>query len=394
MRVSVVRPDELTQTEIGAWHAMQEQSDELRNPFLCPEFAIAVGRSRPDGRVAVLTDGSSLAGFFPFERGKLGVGRPIGAGLSDCQGLVRAAGADADARDLLSGCGISVWHFDHLVSDQQPFASYQVARAASPVIDLRNGYQAYADWLRAKSPRFVSDLGRKVRKLEREAGPLRFEVDVPDIVDLHTLMRWKSDQYRRTGRSDRFDQPWIVDLVENLFECDQNGFRGLLSMLYAGGKPVAGHFGLVNDGVFSEWFPAYDPAFAKYSPGLMQLVKMTEDVAGLGVRVIDLGKGDKQYKDALKSYELSVGEGTVTGRSALAAVHRARLAPPRWAVRQIRAHKPLFDVADRALKQYGRLRVALRGRRLCWQALMLVGCGRGWYTSRVHSITGWLSRLC
>jgi CelD/BcsL family acetyltransferase involved in cellulose biosynthesis len=122
----------------------------------------------------------------------------------------------------------------------------------------------------------------------------------------------------------------------------------------------------MHDGVFAEWFPAYDPAFAKYSPGFMQLLKMTEALAGLGITTIDLGKGAKQYKEQLKNRELRVGEGTATGGSALAIVHRARLAPPRWAVRQIRAHEPLFTVADRALKRYGRLRTALDGRRLSW----------------------------
>ncbi len=140
------------------------------------------------------------------------------------------------------------------------------------------------------------------------------------------------------------------------------GFRGVLSMLYAGDKPIAGHFGLVHGGVLSEWFPAYDAGYSKYSPGLIQLVAMSEDAAGLGVRLIDLGKGAKQYKEQLKSFDLTVAEGMATSRSPVAMMHRARLAPPRWAVRQIRAHDGLFTVADRLLKQYGRARVALRDR--------------------------------
>src|ERR1700722_14703802 len=134
-------------------------------------------------------------------------------------------------------------------------------------------------------------------------------------------------------------------------------------MLYAGDRPGAGDFGLLPGKVFSEWVPAYDTGYAKYSPGLIQLVRMTEDVYHLGARSIDLGKGAKQYKDHLKSYELTVGEGTVTGKSALATAHRARLAPPRWAARQIRSHHGLFTVADRMLKYYGGARVAMRAPR-------------------------------
>ncbi len=371
MQISVVRPADLGRREISAWHGLQDQSAGLRNPFLCPEFAIAVSFSRPDARVAVIEDGSEPIGFFPFELGKLGVGLPIGAGISDCQGLVAGPDARVDAAALLRGCGLSVWHFDHLVAGAQPFAAYQAAVAASPVVDLTHGFDRYAELLWARSSRLRSDLGRKTRKLEREAGPLRFELDVRDPADLRTLMGWKSDQYRRTGRADRFDHPWIVGVTDALFasrpDVDQpdandwgGGFRGALSMLYAGDKPVAGHFGLVNAGVLSEWFPAYDASYSKYSPGLIQLIRMSQEAAWLGVRLIDLGKGDKQYKEQLKSYDLTVAEGTATGRSALALAHRARLAPPRWAVRQIRAHESLFTVADQVLKHYGQARVALR----------------------------------
>jgi len=359
MQISVVRPAELGDSEIDAWHAMQAETESLANPFLCPEFAIAVGQSRPDARVAVLSEDSGLAGFFPFERRRLGVGTPIGAGLSDCQGLVHAPAARWDPAELLSRCGLSVWHFDHLVAGQQPFARYQAATAASPVMDLANGFPAYFERMRARSPRFTKDLARKSRKLEREMGELKLVVDTPDPGDLRTLMKWKSEQYRRTGRGDRFDQPWIVEVVERLMSYRQGQFRGMLSMLYAGETPVAGHLGVCHRGVLAEWFPAYDTEFAKYSPGLIQLVRMAEDVADLEVRSIDLGKGDKRYKEELKSHDLTVAEGTVTGRSALAVAHRARLAPPRWAVRQIRQHPGLFNAADRVLKRYGQIRVGL-----------------------------------
>ena len=64
---------------------MQRKTGSLANPFLCPEFAVAVGSFRPGARVAVLADGPEIVGFFPFERRRLGVGVPIGAGLTDCR---------------------------------------------------------------------------------------------------------------------------------------------------------------------------------------------------------------------------------------------------------------------------------------------------------------------
>ena len=62
MRISVVQPSELGPGEVGAWHAMQDQGEEFRNPFLSPEFAIAAGQVVPDARVAVVEEAGSRPG--------------------------------------------------------------------------------------------------------------------------------------------------------------------------------------------------------------------------------------------------------------------------------------------------------------------------------------------
>lgn len=344
--------------EVAAWHAMQHSDAALGNPFLSPEFAVAVGRFRPSARVAVLTDGPALAGFFPFERRRLGLGVPIGAGLTDCQGVVHARGFEWDARELLRGCGISAFHFDHLAQEQRPFQRWVAATAPSPVIDLTDGFAAYEEKLKTKSAQFCRDVARRGRKLSREAGPLRHVVDSRDMAALQSLMAWKSDQYRRTGRTDRFAQPWIVGLINDLFETRSSHFSGRLSVLYAADTPVAAHFGLQSGQVLAHWFPAYNMQFSKYSPGLIHHLRMIEDTAPLGISLIDLGKGTKRYKDTLKTSEIFVCEGSVTGRSPLATAHRASIAPSRWAARTIRAHPPLFQAADQLLKRYGQLRTS------------------------------------
>src|SRR6202012_4619357 len=115
MQISVVRPKELGEREISAWHAMQTKTSSLTIPFLSPEFTIAVGDFQPDARVAVLEEGPEIVGFFPFEHRRLGVGAAIGMGLSDCQGLVYSPGIEIDSPKLPKACKISVWQFAHLV---------------------------------------------------------------------------------------------------------------------------------------------------------------------------------------------------------------------------------------------------------------------------------------
>ena len=181
---------------------MQRETASLANPFLCPEFAAAVDTFRSGARVAVLADGPTTIGFFPYERRKFGIGVSIGAGLNDCQGLIHATGAEWDSRELLRACKIAIWQFDNLVEGQLPFDRYKVAVAPSPVIDLTDGFAAYHEKLRVKSPQFSKDLARKARKLERETGELSFTVDSRDVAELRALMVWKSGQYHRNGWPD------------------------------------------------------------------------------------------------------------------------------------------------------------------------------------------------
>ena len=339
---------------------MQRATPSLANPFLCPEFAIAVGRCRSHARVAVLSDGPETVGFFAFERGRLGAGAPIGAGLTDFHGLVHAPGAEWDPRALLRACRIPAWEFDHLVPGQAPFQRYQAVTAPSPYIDLRDGFDTYYAKLRVKSSSFCRTISYKARKLARDAGEVRYVLDSCDLGALHTLMAWKSDQYRRTGRIDRFDQPGTIELVESLFDVRSDGFTGLLSFLYAGGEPVAGHFGLRFDDILGGWFPAYDRRFHKYSPGMVGHLRLAEAAAPAGIGQIDLGKGTKDYKESLKSADIFVGEGIVTRRSPVAALHWARCTPAHWTVRQVKQSPRLFRAADQVLQRYGRLRSALR----------------------------------
>lgn len=363
MRITVVRPGELGPAEIAAWHALQSQTPALGNPFLSPEFAIAAARIRPAARVAIISEGQDITGFFAFERHALGAGVPIAWGLTDCQGLVHAPGAGWDAHALLKACGISVWQFDHLTAGQPGFSRYQTMLHPSPVMDLSGGFAAYQAVLRASSPSLLSGLGRKERKLARETGDLSVVTDERDASALRTLMGWKSDQYRRTGRLDRFSQPWIIELIDSLHATSGTGLRGLLSVLYAGGKPVAAHFGLQAGSILSYWFPAYDVSFARYSPGLLLQLKVAEQVADAGVQTIDLGKGKMRYKESTKSHDLFVAEGIVTSRSPLGVAHWARRAPQAWAIRQVRANPALFRAADAVLRRGAQVRGTVLARK-------------------------------
>jgi CelD/BcsL family acetyltransferase involved in cellulose biosynthesis len=333
---------------------MQQATPSLANPFLAPEFAVAVGRFRPGAQVAVLAEGQSIAGFFPFERRRLSAGVPICGWLTPCQGLIHAPEAEWDPRELLRGCGLSAWRFDNLIVDQRPFEPYHAATVASPMIDLSDGFDAYYAKLRVKSPRFCRELARRSRKLGREVGELRMVADSLDVSMLRTLLAWKSAQYRETSHVDRFEQPWLVELLEVLLATRGAHISGVLSVLYAGDQPVAAQFGLRTSRLLVGWFTGYDRRFRKYSPGMIHLKQLAEELAAAGIRAIDMGAGAKNhYKETVKSSDSFIAQGIVTDRSVLGAAHRARGALTWSARRTIRRHPNLRQAADQLLRHSG-----------------------------------------
>jgi CelD/BcsL family acetyltransferase involved in cellulose biosynthesis len=333
---------------------MQQDTPSLANPFLSPEFVITVGRFRPGARVAVLTEGQSITGFFPFERRRLNLGVPVCGWVTPIQGLIHAPGTEWDPRALLRGCRLAAWQFDGLITDQRPFQPYHAVMVPSPIIDLTDGFDAYYEKVRVRSPRFCRELARRGRKLGRELGELRIVADSRDASTLRTLMAWKAGQYRQTSHVDRFEQPWFVELLHTLLATRGDDCSGLLSVLYAGDKPVAAQFGLRNRSLFVGWFTAYDTSLRKYSPGLIHLKQLIEELAVAGISMIDMGGGaTNYYKETLKSSDMFFAEGIVTSRSVLGTAHRARSSLTLSARRTIRQRPSLHHAADQILRRSG-----------------------------------------
>jgi CelD/BcsL family acetyltransferase involved in cellulose biosynthesis len=355
LKISVVRPGELGPGEIAVWLSMQRQTPALANPFLCPDFTLAVGALRSSARVAVLYDGPQLAGFFPFERRGLSAGVPIGHGLSQCQGLIHAPGAEWDPKALLRACRLSAWQFDNLVAGQQPFGRYATEVVPVAAVDLGHGFAQYEEELQQKSGKFYREMKRKTRRLEEEVGKVHFVSESRDKATLHNLVKWKSEQLRQKGALDIFTRPWITGLLDQLFSIKADHFSMPLSVLYAGDTPVSSAVNLRSGDLLVGWHCAYNPQFAHYSPGLMQHIAMFRDAAIAGVRQIDMGTGPETFKRTLKTHDVFVGAGTAAASPAVGAAHRARAAATLWVRGQVKRYPPLFRAADLVLRQTGRI---------------------------------------
>lgn len=316
MRIHVIKPAELSQHEISAWCDIQDGDMDLSSPFFAPEFTRAVGSARADTFVAVVESDRNIEAFFPFQRrGRAAL--PIGAAICDYQGLIGARSAAVSVRQLLDGCGLDVVDFNHVPAVQALFRRHSTSVSHSPYLDLNAGYSEFLARRRAGGVQEVASALRKLRKLEREIGTVRFVPDDESEAAWRKLIAWKNAQYRRTNQVEALDRPWVVETLAMIREEKSARFSGLLSCLYAGDKLLAVHFGMRSRTTWHYWFPAYDIEYNRYSPGLVLLLKMAEHGADSGIKMIDLGRGRTRYKTALADGEIELCEGSIERRASI-----------------------------------------------------------------------------
>ena len=211
--ISTHRPEELSGPELAAWHRLQSSNAALDNAFLSVGFAMTVGRFRHDTRVTVLRHDGEPAAYLAYQLRPLGVARALALGISDAQAVICGPDFSPDPVELLRSAGIGVWDFDHLISNLDVFSPHCYYTTNAPVIDVTGGYEVYMQQDDRAGHRLMRSTMQKRRKLEREQGKLEFTFETSDRDALATLISWKSAQYRRNGRFDRFGRPWISGVV-------------------------------------------------------------------------------------------------------------------------------------------------------------------------------------
>ena len=352
--IRIIPAGALTPAELAEWVAIQDANPLLASPFLRPEFTTAVSSVRDDVRVAVIEHSGVPVGFFSYQRDWMGIGRPVGGPLSDCQGIITKSDFVWDATRLIRDCGLREWWFDYLLVAQEPFRSFHQVATQLPVIDLSKGYEAYVEDRRRAGSEQITAARRKRCKIEREVGPLRFEFHSTDRAMLSTLMRWKSSLHRALDRLDAFGFPWVVKLVEKIHSMQGESFAGVLSVLYAADKPIAAHVGMRSKTVWEYWFPAYDPTFAKYSPGIILLLEMAERAPSLGISTINMGSGPEHYKQRLMNRAIPIAKGVVAVSPFLSAA-RTSIRRSRVRIRALLRPSPLDGLVKQAGKTLRRV---------------------------------------
>ena len=333
MKISAFPAAQLRQDHIDAWSAIQRGSETFGSPYFRPEFTQAVAAVRNDVEVAVLQDRGEMVGFFPYQRSRGDVARPVGGRMSDFQGVVIRKGVAWDAVELLHGCRLKAWRFDHLLASQEPLRPYHQLIEDSPYADLSGGFEGYLGRQGRALDNPFPNIATKRKRLQRDVGPLRFEFHTEDQRVFDTLIEWKTQQYLRTNATNVFAFPWTRALLERVFRCRGEEFAGVLSALFVGDRLVAARFSMRSNHVLHEWFPVYDPELANYSVGKIRDVETYKAASLLGIRRIDFGKGINEQKDYFMSGATQVAVGSVDLRPVTRVLRRQWQRAYDWARR-------------------------------------------------------------
>lgn len=352
MNIHVEKAERLDASYYNRWNEVRRKNMCFDNPYFHPKFTQTVSMVRDDVYVGVIEENSIPVGFFPFHRAKNGTARPLALALSDYQGVISDPALKISVPELMAGCGIKRWYFDHLLSEQKDFEEFHEKVSASPIIETANGFDVYIEKLNGSGRKQLKEAERKKKKLEDQEGPVSFTLFSKEKEILDLLVKWKSDQCLATGTVDYFSIDWCYNLISELHKIRDNDFGGMLSCLHVGNTLIAAHFCMYTEKVWHSWFPTYNHNFEIYSPGSILLYTMIKEAAEQKIRYIDLGKGVSLYKKRVMTDFISVAEGCVILPSFSNSVLQFFSNIESYAENTIL--KPVFSVPGRIIKKVER----------------------------------------
>jgi CelD/BcsL family acetyltransferase involved in cellulose biosynthesis len=332
----------------GEWDALVAAM-KRPSPFLCHGWLFQWWRHHGRGamlQVHIARRGDRLVGALPLfavRRGGMRVAGYIGgtgAPLADV--LIADPDPDAVAALLLESSAAAGNHLidvfgppahSRLAHALAPYGLWEIEVVESPVLALNGGWEAtYREKTSAKKRNLH---GRRRRQLERlgrlevavARSPHELEPALEEAFELHQL-RWR-------GRPDHSDfgtpdgMRFHRDAMRALIELD----APRIVTLRLDGRAIAFHYYLARFGRMYVHRLGFDPAYARYSPGLVNTLDAIAAAANDGARRVEFLGGGERYKlelaDGVEPMHRLIGQpqgirGQVSARAASAQV-RARL---------------------------------------------------------------------
>jgi CelD/BcsL family acetyltransferase involved in cellulose biosynthesis len=294
--VSVASLDGITEAEEALFSLFRDANPYLTSPYFSAGFIKAIAPHTPGSMLARFHDGEEIVGFFAYQKRGQSL-QPAGAPLADYHAAVMKAGYVPDWTRLLAAAGAKRLVFNGLIGDsgldQAPIVKHRRIAA------VPDGFEAWFATQKAGAPRYFKNLGRCTRNVAKDLPDLQFEwTDVsPPLLDW--VLSLKVAQYKRSGIHDVFSCGWTRNLLLAL-AAQRTRSSGLWAGIYRRGEElIAAEICLIDGEDLHFWFPAYNPAYSRYSPGMLLTFDIIRHTANLGLKVFDFGSGGEAYKSPM-----------------------------------------------------------------------------------------------
>lgn len=279
------------------WQSLRQSDPYFASPYFDADFIRAVAKVRQDVRIIMVEEDGVPVCFLPIQENAKGRAVPAGGRLNDYHGVLgKPEHSVRHFKKILKSAQLKSYAFHALVpaTDEKirPFAFRDLR---THHLDLSNGWDWYRKWVHKHSST-VKRQGQKTRSLEKDFGPIRFEFDCPHGDVLERLIELKRAKYQRSKTFDILSVDWAANLLRELHLVKRPNFQGILQAMWAGDELVCVHFGMMTDDILHYWFPIYDYKFSRYSPGTEMMMRVAENAASRGIKKLDLGYGDDQWK--------------------------------------------------------------------------------------------------
>ncbi|ESQ80309.1 GNAT family N-acetyltransferase [Asticcacaulis sp. YBE204] len=314
-RVDVIRPAELSDTDKDLWSQWVSENPDLSGSYFDVRYVVALCETVPHARVAKLYADGYLIGFLPFQK-RGGVIQPLGAPLTDFHGVIAASGTRIDIGEVLNHLKARRIEFNGwvnpLLQGTERFRLYA---------DLGDGFDAHYKACYDAHKKFYRNTERCRRNLQKDLPGLTFswEAATPDLIDW--VVTHKRRQYKRTGLHDVFACGWTQDML-NTLSAQTDARFGLMAGVYRhDGKVIAAEIALRSDDSLHLWFPAYEPDYSRYGPGILLSLDILKAAAQDGITRVDFGCGDEVYKATMTTKRQPCREGYVQTTAPLIDLH-------------------------------------------------------------------------
>ena len=211
-----------------------------------------------------------------------------------------------DAHNMPVPFGFAEFLVDH--ADRAGFEFHLDQEDTSAVLVLPETWDDYLSSLRSKERH---ELRRKLRRMEREqpdasirtASRESLESDLRSFFDMHRGAE---------GHKGHFMSPEIATFFDRIATAFSESGWLRMDLLEIGGTQIASTFSFIHGHTFYLYNSAYEPEWARLSPGFVLVSELVKWAIDEGVRTFDFLRGPERYKYQLGARAVPLNKVTIS----------------------------------------------------------------------------------